>query len=198
MNTQRWPANAFAIVCVFVSTAAGADRPDWADQRLPTIDGMMLWLDASAQPAAAAANKVDTLRDGAALESWYDSSGHSRHARQPDEKARPTLRLKNERGFIRFEGRAACFVSNGLGPPQRDLTVFLVAAPAGNEGNFRALFCTRKKGEDDFKSGLNIDLGPYRTESFDTLNVEGSGIVTSMDRLKALAAEPTCRSRWMS
>jgi putative heme-binding domain-containing protein len=138
---------------------------------------MMLWLDASAQPAAAAANKVDTLRDGAALESWYDSSGHSRHARQPDEKARPTLRLKNERGFIRFEGRAACFVSNGLGPPQRDLTVFLVAAPAGNEGNFRALFCTRKKGEDDFKSGLNIDLGPYRTESFDTLNVEGSGIV---------------------
>ncbi len=44
---------------------------------------------------------------------------------------------------------------------------------AGQE--FRGLFATNARGRRDYESGLTIDLGPGPTQSFDQLNIEGSG-----------------------
>jgi putative heme-binding domain-containing protein len=55
------------------------------------------------------------------------------------------------------------------------LTVFLVAAPRQNGGAFRGLMALNKAGEKDYTSGLTIDLGPFGTPQFSTLNVEGRG-----------------------
>src|SRR4029078_12164233 len=36
--------------------------------------------------------------------------------------------------------------------------------------------CVRNaKGEDDFRAGINVDLGPYGSSKFDVVNVEGAG-----------------------
>jgi putative heme-binding domain-containing protein len=159
--------------CVTMAVAASA--PEWADKRLPHIDGVMLWLDASAQPAAARSLGVKASQTGDAIEYWYDSSGFGRNVRQPDAEARPTLRLERGIGSIRFNGHGANFSVGNLGLAAKELTAILVVAPFQNEGNFRCIISTHAKGADDFISGMNVDLGPYRSAKFDTLNVEGAG-----------------------
>ena len=114
-------------------------------------------------------------KSGDALEYWFDASGHDHHVRQSDAKARPTLRLDGGLGAIRFNGRGANFSLNGLGLTAENLTAFLVVAPFRNEGGFRGMVSMHAKGEDDFRSGINVDLGPYGSAKFDVVNVEGAG-----------------------
>ncbi|MCI0335154.1 MAG: hypothetical protein L0228_18250 [Planctomycetes bacterium] len=178
MIREKWWAAVLGIAWAVSAAAANAVEPAaWADKRLPAMDGMVLWLDASAQPAAARARRATASGNGDGLEYWFDSSGNDRHARQSEEKARLALRLDGELGSIRFDGRSSHFSLNDLGLSSKELTIFLVVAPSNNEGSFRGMFSAHAKGEDDFRSGINIDLGPYRTGMFDTINVEGAGIV---------------------
>ncbi len=178
MSSVQWLAAGVTIAWVVSAASAKAVEPAaWADKRLPELDGMVLWLDASAQPAAVRARGATSIGNGDILEYWFDSSGNDRHVRQSNEKTRPELRLHGELGSIRFDGRGTCFSLNDLGLTSKDLTIFLVVAPNNNEGAFRGIFSAHANCEDDFRSGINIDLGPYRTGLFDTINVEGAGIV---------------------
>ena len=47
-------------------------------------------------------------------------------------------------------------------------TVFLVAAPGSNTGDFRAPFAGHEPGKNDYTSGMNIDLGPWATPRWQT------------------------------
>ena len=82
-----------------------------------------------------------------------------------------TLRLDGGLGAIRFNGRGDNFSLNGLGLTAENLTAFLVVAPFRNEGGFRGIVSMHAKGEDDFRSGINVDLGPYGSAKFDVVNV---------------------------
>jgi hypothetical protein len=159
----------------YVTMAAGAKAPEWADKRLPHIDGLLLWLDASAQPEAARSLGVKPSQSGNAVEYWYDASGFGRNVRQPDAEARPTFRLERGIGSFRFNGHGANFALRNLGLSAKNLTTILVVAPFQNAGNFRGMISMHAKGKDDFLSGLNVDLGPYGSAKFDMVNVEGAG-----------------------
>ena len=79
------------------------------------------------------------------------------------------------RGLVSFDGAATHLSCDGLGQQFDHLTVFLVAAPYSNDGNFRGLVSLRAAGGSDYQTGLNIDQGPFGSSRFDTVNVEGPG-----------------------
>ena len=89
--------------------------PEWADKRLPKVTGLALWLDASAQPAAAQARGIKQTQNGDAPEYWFDASGFDRHLRQSDAKSRPALRLDKELGVFIFNGRDSSSSLRDLG-----------------------------------------------------------------------------------
>jgi hypothetical protein len=155
--------------------AATTSAPEWADKRLPHIEGLLLWLDASAQPAAARSLGVRPCQTGDAVEYWHNASGFGRNLRQSDAEARPKFRLERGIGSIRFSGRGANLALGNLGLSSKNLTAILIVAPFQNEGNFRGMISMHAKGADDFISGINVDLGPYGSAKFDTVNVESAG-----------------------
>src|SRR5688572_24964844 len=116
------------------SNMHGADRADWADDGLTVSEGLVVWLDAAAQPAARRAESLPTLKSGDPVEQWFDSSGHGRHLRQADEAARPALRYDNKLAAVRFDGLDDCLSLDGLGLAHAAQTIFIAAAPAGNAG----------------------------------------------------------------
>jgi putative heme-binding domain-containing protein len=147
----------------------------WADPALKVSEGLVAWYDISRENAARKAAKEPRLRDGGKVAIWHDASGGRRHLVQPSADAQPVVRTDDELRFVRFDGQSQWLTADGLGLRFTDATVFLVAAPFSNDGNFRALIAWNAAGANDYQSGLNVDQGPFGTRRFDTLNVEGPG-----------------------
>jgi putative heme-binding domain-containing protein len=155
--------------------AAAASPAPWADPGLSVRDGLVVWLDASAQPAARKANGSPPLVSGQAIDQWLDASGHARHVRQQNAADHPSFRAEGPLGFVRFSGRGPHLISGDVGLDLREATLFVVAAPLHNEGTFRGMFGFHKTGEADFVTGFNIDQGPWPTSRFEAVNVESAG-----------------------
>ncbi|MBM4000770.1 MAG: c-type cytochrome [Planctomycetes bacterium] len=171
---------AFASVAIVVGIAAGAalavaTRSARADGELPVRDGLDLWLDAAGINAARAAGGQPALESGASLDAWPDASGHDRHLTQSEPASRPTLHAAEGGWFVRFDGDNDALRRAAEPAARESLTVFLVAAPHANPGDFRGLLATNAPDKRDYQSGLTIDLGPGPTLSFEQLNVEGIG-----------------------
>ena len=147
----------------------------WADARLEVVDGIAVWLDGAAQAKARAALGEAAITDGGAVEAWHDGSGQRRDVRQPDEALRPTWRVAGEATTVRFGGRGPYLIAYELGLSLRDATVFIVAAPFHNSGEFRGLVALHARDKADYQTGLNIDQGSAATPSFSAINVEGAG-----------------------
>jgi putative heme-binding domain-containing protein len=176
----QWAAPLAAILLA-LSTASpgrGAELEPWAGAAPPVVEGLALWLDASVQSAALQASGGAPLKPDEPLPQWLDSSGRQRHLAQTDVLARPAFYQDGSLATVRFSGRGAHFLE-AFSPEKaiqsESLTVFLVAAPHRNEGNFSGLLSMHAAGEFDYTSGLNIDLGPGATPTFSILNVEGAG-----------------------
>ncbi len=129
-----------------------------SDERLKIREGLELWLD-GARPEGA----------------WLDASGRGRHLAG---QAAP-----GPQG-LRFDGRGRHLSADGLRGSFADVTIFIVAAPFSNAGGFRALLAMNAAGQNDFSSGLTLDLGPGGGERFDSLNVEGAGFGGARSLLK--------------
>jgi putative heme-binding domain-containing protein len=146
--------------------------------------GLELWLDAGRQNAARQAYGRPALRPGQILDTWYDASGHRRHLIQKDIPAQPVLTVDGDHTAVRFDGRQQHFSLPGLRRSSREVTVFVVAAPFSNRGNFRGLLALNRAGVNDYVSGLNVDLGPAPSARFQTLNIEGAGFGGAINLLK--------------
>jgi putative heme-binding domain-containing protein len=151
--------------------ASTRSTESWADPGLPITRGLALWLDAGRLNNARRAHGVAEASDGSRVDTWYDGSGRSRHLTQPREEARPRYL---EAG-LRFDGEASFLERTGVKERLEDFTLFVVAAPLSNPGGFRALVAMHQEGQQDYTSGLTVDLGPGFSGRFDTLNVEGKG-----------------------
>ena len=156
---------------------AGAEVERWADPALPVRDGLVVWLDAAAQPAARLERGEAPLVASQAVDQWLDASGLHRDVKQANAADRPTYRAAGKLGFVQFSGRGPNLVSDAIGLDLRDLTVFIVAAPYHNEGLFRGMVSLHREGAADFVTGLNVDQGPLPGGQFDVVNVEGAGAV---------------------
>ncbi len=155
------------IVLILFGSAAAAER--WADPKLSVQDGLQLWLD-----AARATGAEPAPIDGR-LAAWRDASGKQRHLTQDAGDKRPLAIKLGSAAIVRFDGLDDHLRAVKQAAELKSLTIFLVAAPRQNVGGFRGLVALNKFGEKDYTSGLTIDLGPFGTPQFSTLNVEGRG-----------------------
>src|SRR5262245_22160525 len=164
---------AFALLLV-ASTTRGEPEP-WGDKRRPATEGLVLWLDASAQAEARKALGKPAVLDGQSLDVWFDASGHGRHLTQPGRDAQPRFEALKGGAAVRFDGQDDFLFLAGLKQEFRTATVFVVAAPMTNAGTFRGLVAGSTLGKNDYTHGFNIDLGPFGTPRWQWLNLEGAG-----------------------
>ncbi|QDV37764.1 ThuA domain-containing protein [Tautonia plasticadhaerens] len=153
--------------------AGAPTRPveTWADPGLTLTRGLVLWLDAGRLNAAREGYGLPEVVNGSAIDVWHDASGHGRHLVQPRVDVRPTF----EDGAVRFDGIASHLERQGADLRLEGFTLFLVAAPFSNAGGFRGFLALNQEGQDDFTSGLTVDMGFGFTGRFEALNVEGEG-----------------------
>ncbi len=171
------------LLLIVASVSVSHAAETWTDSELPVRDGLILWQDASRQAAAWQAAGRPAPVNGKRLDMVYDGSGHQRHLQQRFQDHQPRLWSVDEFAVFRFDG-----VDDYLGwqgPPLsvRAATIFLVATSKSNAGMFRAFLSAHPPGQNDYVSGLNLDLGAGPTGALDTINVEGPGFGGMRDLL---------------
>lgn len=173
-----------AVAAFLLATPLSAAEP-FASPTLKVLDGLELWLEAAAQPAARTQAGLPPVGDGQLLSVLFDSSGRGRHLVQRRREAQPQLQLATYEtrtlAAVRFDGLDDVLETVGQSLELRDFTVFVVAAPKTNPGDFRGLFAGNALARNDYTSGFALDLGPGPTGDFSVLNVEGRGFTGARD-----------------
>jgi len=136
--------------------------------------GLVIHLDA----ADAGPGAVAVLADRAAADRAFT---------QGVEDSRPVSIAVGGGRVLRFDGVDDHLRVTGTGMRAEALTLFIVAAPHANPGDFRGLFATNAPGARDYESGLTLDLGPGPTRALDQINVEGKGFGGARDLLATSA-----------
>lgn len=155
--------------------ALGRAVEPWADPQLPVQDGLEIWLDASRQREATRARGGRPLVEGAALTLFSDGSGKRRDFVQHHLEQMPHFGSRGPLAWVRLDGRDDFLASALSGGHFTNLTIFIVAAPRTNSGGFRSFLAAAGAGQNDYTSGINVDLGPGPGAFFSSLNVEGAG-----------------------
>jgi putative heme-binding domain-containing protein len=152
---------------------------------LPVKDGLLLHLDAASQrtlrqfaglPGIGNSSPVDRWLD----EGWRPSSSSrpfngARFVSQPFATSRPVYRADDQEAFVRFDGKDDFLSFSSPKRRAKELTIFVLAAPRSNKGAFTGIFATSVAGQNDYTSGINLDLGPNSTKELSVLNVESTG-----------------------
>jgi putative heme-binding domain-containing protein len=172
---MRRTSRVFLAVALLAAPCPGLAAEDWADPALKVTDGLQAWLDAAPQTAARRALKLPELQSGRAIDTWLDASGKRRDLTQKDAAAQPIFHAADGYTALRFDGERRHLNRTAIDASFRALTVFLVATPFGNAGDFRGLLALNQAGRNDYVSGLTIDQGWLGTTRFEALNVEGAG-----------------------
>lgn len=157
----------FAAVWAAVAAVVTADET--AAGRPVVPQGLRVWVEARAglaEGGGAAEGPVQTLENQA---------GGTAAFAQPEPARRPRLVQVGSAWVLRFDGQDDFLRLEGTGLSCESATVFLVAAPHANRGDFRGLFAANAPGSRDYESGFTIDLGPGPTRGFEQLNIEGRG-----------------------
>ena len=189
MNRLRGVSVSALVLATAVGTSARGQTTleSWADPGLKVTRGLTAWYDADRIPAARAAHKQSETRTGTRLDHWYDGSGHHRDLVQSRPDAQPTY----HNGGVRFDGQSHHFIAQTPGTSYQAVTVFVVATPFSNFGGFPGFLAMSRKGENDYNSGLNLDMGAVGTSRLSALNLEGAGfpgMVNLMDDSPAAAS----------
>lgn len=149
----------------------------------PVADGLALWLDASAQQAARQAASLPPITNQQPTDIALDTRTAGGQAMQPVAERRPQFVTSGPAAYWKFDGKDDFLSLAGPRHLTAELTVFVLAAPKSNPGDFSALFATTEAGKNDFSSGLNFDLGPKTTKDLSVLNVETGGSIGFRDLL---------------
>ena len=173
------------LLSLAVAVEAHGQVAAWADKELAVHDGLQLWLDASRVNAFRKSMNSPEFVSGDAVTSWSDGSASQRVFDQADEKLRPRLVRVGDAWVMRFDGEDDYFRRTGTGVDLQAATVFIVAAPHANPGDFRGLFATNAPDRRDYESGMTIDLGSGPSFKFDQLNIEGKGFGGANDLLNS-------------
>jgi putative heme-binding domain-containing protein len=164
-----------ALAVLLLAPAAFAVEP-WSDTRLTVTNGIELWFDASREPAAHQTRELASPVSGRALDYWHDGSGNARHLNQRMLDARPQFRRMAGSALVHFDGQND-FLAAAMAPVRfSNCTVVALVSADANPGFFRGFFSCNARGQNDFQSGLNIDLGGAASTNWNKVNVEGRGI----------------------
>src|SRR5688572_18104398 len=145
-------------------------------------NGLILSFDAAEQARLRATNGVPALGRFQPIDLVFDSV-RGEVAVQSAPERRPVLVGDENAAFFRFDGKDDVLVCNPKLAAAEELTIFILAAPKTNEGNFSGMFGTAEFAKNDYTSGLNIDFGPQPTKELSVLNVESAGATGFRDML---------------
>ncbi|KAA5542770.1 hypothetical protein FYK55_14720 [Roseiconus nitratireducens] len=160
-----------AFFCVLLASGGPVPAAD-----LPTVSAdLELWLDAGRINDQRRANGDPEIDSGDALPVWPDASAGRRDCVQRDASRQPKLMQLGDDWFVRFDGEDDFLHEESSPTALEAASIFIVAAPHRNEGEYRALLAANQDGQRDYQSGFNVDLGAGPTRSFSQLNVEGRG-----------------------
>ena len=161
-----------ALVAVALVAFGFGSPPVICSAELPS--GLVVHLDA----ADAAVGPVTSLADRVTVGRMFSAS---------EEGVRPTSIQVGDARVLRFDGVDDHLRVTGTGMKAEALTLFVVAAPHANPGDFRGLFAANAPDSRDYESGLTIDLGPGPTRALEQINVEGKGFGGARDLLASSA-----------
>ncbi|MGV3754537.1 MAG: ThuA domain-containing protein [Verrucomicrobiota bacterium] len=192
MYPSVWPVGSswrsallLTLLLGFTGTKAVFALEPWADDKLPVTNGLELWLDAARQGTARTALKLPGLTANTAADTWFDGSGLNRHVTQRLNDSRPRFQPLANSASFRFDGKDDFFSAANLNASYTNATVFIVAAPKNNLGTYPGFLAFNKRGVNDYRSGLNVDLGAKGTEQFTVLNAEGAGFGGAVNLLNS-------------
>ncbi len=189
MIDARWIRFVAAAVTLLLAWPVRAVEP-WADKKLAPPDGLELWIDAGRVAAAREAAGLPKLKSGDRLAEWPDASGAKRQVVQGDSKRQPKFvqvgsadgatsstaaPSANDNWVVRFDGEDDHLRALGVNRKLTDFTLFVVAAPHSNFGDYRGLFAVNQTDRRDYETGFNLDLNSGGTPALQSLNLEGRG-----------------------
>ena len=172
---------AFAFALAFLSLPLCGQSTDSSDKRLSIRDGLILWLDANGIQSARNSEKQPPLSSGDALDKWLDGSGKNRDFVQTNKADQPTLIQVGDAWSVRFDGETDHMRCTSVAGEVTAATVFIVAAPHQNLGDFRGFLASNAPNKRDYESGFTVDLGPGPTTLLEHINVEGAGFGGARD-----------------
>ena len=149
----------------------------------PPRDGLILWFDASVQPDLRAKTALPSIYNRAPVDIFLDAASNGLQAIQSAPERRPAFITDRESAYLRFDGSNDFLGFHLPGQSAAELTLFVLAAPKSNSGNFSGIFGTARAGHNDYTTGLNLDLGPQPTKDLSVINVETAGAVGFRDLL---------------
>ncbi len=150
----------------------------WADKKLTVTNGLAVWLDAGKEIAARTVRKPI---NGGPIDRWHDASGNKRDVQQLVSAARPRFIQQASGAAFRFDGVDDFLTVTGLEQELEETTIFILAAPKANKGEFGAFLAINREGVNDYSSGLNVDMANGAKKNFDFVNVEGVGFIGVQD-----------------
>lgn len=110
-----------------------------------------------------------------AISHWVSGAGRKIRADQPNSDLQPKRVMLGDKSVLRFDGDNDVFRIIGLNEQLKHATIYVVAAPHSNQGDFRGLVSANGKNQRDYESGWNIDLGPGPSNRVSFINIEGKG-----------------------
>ncbi|MGB7326506.1 MAG: hypothetical protein WBD31_16650, partial [Rubripirellula sp.] len=161
---------------VFFSVAAWLLLQPWCQAQPPVVDGLVVQLDVVGLAQESNSPSVDSWKNGVAAQEF--SSGG-------DASETPQLVKVGDSFVVRFDGDDVLRCVGNRVAPNSSMSVFVVAAPHENLGDFRGIVAANAPGRRDYESGFNMDLGPAPTGKLDNLNMEGAGFGGAADLLDA-------------
>lgn len=149
--------------------ATEAALPDAApvapDARDPNL---LLWLDASDRATL-------TVGDHELVSAWSSKAGASQKLTgSASQQPLYVAKALGGKAALRFDGVDDLLRDTAFGQSSKTWTAVMVVTPRSNAGQFRALLATNRPGQNDYVTGLNLDLGPSETPQFSVLNLEGN------------------------
>ncbi|HWL10389.1 MAG TPA: hypothetical protein VNQ76_18435, partial [Planctomicrobium sp.] len=109
------------------------------------------------------------------VERWPDASGNKRDLLQSDEASRPRYFAEGTFHALRFDGKTTHFKRLPEKQSVAGMTGFIVLVPHANRGAFSGFLAAAATGQNDYRSGFNIDFGIGRTPGVQAINIEGTG-----------------------
>ncbi len=167
-----------------VACAAGITRGGEGEQRIQSIPGIEVWLDAQREADNRMPAGTSERRSGIPLDRWHDSIDPDLGAEQSDPQRQPQLLPIAAVGdstapvvgwVVRFDGVDDSLRILQFNRRFKDFSLFVVAAPHSNSGNYRGFVSTNQRGRKDYETGFNLDMNAAGSTSLQNINLEGRG-----------------------
>src|SRR5688572_4478433 len=124
-----------SVLLLAVLVCSGAVRA----AEVPVRDGLIFSLDVSSQAQLRAEKSIPPIGRLQAVDVVFDSVKGQR-AMQSAPERRPIFVADDETAFLRFDGKDDLLVCNPAVEKAEELTIFILAAPKGNDGMFSGVF----------------------------------------------------------